>query len=1006
MRLKSIHIAGFKSFPSPVSVPFPGQFCAVVGPNGSGKSNIVDAVRWVLGELSSQQLRGRSMADVIFNGAAQSKPLGRASVELLLDNAAASLAGRYAGASEVSVRRAVSRDGESEYRINGVACRRRDVLDLFRDGGMAGTVYAVIGQDMIGSLIKAKSDGLRRYLEAAAGMAQYHARRAETERRMRDARENIARLGDIRSELERQLRQLRRQASMAKRYASLKDAERTLSAELDALSWQNLNSELDAERAELAEREAGMQRLAAEREAADRSVRQLRQRGGEEAARREREQARFVELEMALHSAEQGLKVARQRERDIDENLGIATRSMEAATAQLTQDRGELASCRGETESMKGRHDELATAVEQATSRRAEAERALQEWQQRWDQVGETHSAGMEAVQGRIREAAARCAVLEAWLADAEQGEDPEVAAFMARHGLDEERRAAARIVVHEGWEAAVDTALSGFVRAALVDGIDAMRPALGDLRSGALALLEDPGAERVVDRGHPLRRAGAVALIDKVSAPEPLRALLSGCYGADSLEQALAWRGMLAPGESLLSRDGSWCGPHWLRVAIGDSQVGPLRRRSELAQAQERRAGAEAELRELQGQRQRQRERLSGERDAHQAALATARQRSDAAKTALHDFSSRQHALLVKAQGIEQGIARADQQLGAARTQRERWERAQAENRERARQAEGQMAPLRARRAAAEEQLGTLRADALAQERALSDGERGLAALDRTLNEAREPVQQLRLREQRLLSEMEHLNTRVAASGHALDELVERIAKAEAPPSAESLRARLERASAQLKRIGQVNLAAVEDFAARSERKEGLDAQDRELRAALEQLAEAIQRLDRETKGQLRDVIDAVNAQLQDLFSLLFSGGKAALHVGDGDVLDAELSLRAGPPGKRVGDISSLSGGEQALTATALLFALFSVNQAPFCFLDEADAALDDVNVARFADLVSTMSQRVQIICVTHNRATMQKADQLIGVAMREPGASQVIGVDLEEAVELAGRA
>ena len=1004
MRLKSVRIAGFKSFVSPVTVPLSGQFCAVVGPNGAGKSNIVDAVRWVLGELSARQLRGHSMADVIFNGSARSKPLGRASVELLLDNSDASLAGRHAGSSEVAVRRAVTRDGESEYRINGVACRRRDVLDLFRDGAGAGTAYAVIGQDMIGSVTRATPVELRGYLEAAAGMSQYHARRQETERRMRDARANIARLGDIRAELKRQLRQLRGQANMAKRYAGLRDAARRLSAQIDAAAWRCLQGELGDALTEVSAAEAEVGRLRAERDSAERAARQLRESRDDEAARRERERSRLVELDLALSSARSGIEAARQRERDLDENLETAERSGAAVSAQLEQDRGELEGCRADAERMDQGADALSSSLDRALTARADAERELKAWQRRWDEVDGARDADEDAAQSRARDAAARCAVHEAWLEAATDADDPEVAALLSRCGLDGVRELAGRIVVHDGWEAAVDTVLASFVRAVVVDDIDSLRPALDQLRSGALALLEPPASEPDAEPDCPLRRAGAVALAEKVSAPAELRALLRGLYGAESLAQALAWRGMLSSGESLLTRDGAWCGPNWLRLARGERQVGPLGRRREWERADALRRTAEAELQAVRSRRRRRRERLLGERERRREAFSVACERSDAAQAAWREFSVARRALDAQAEGVAQGIARAEAQLRDERVQAERWERARREVRERSERLERDLAPLGAQRAAVEARLDALRERAAESQRALSGQERRLAELDRALAVASEPVQELKLRRQRLESEIGHLAARVAERGFAIDELAEQAAAEEArsgeAPSVDALRAELERVNARAERIGNVNLAAADDFAERQERKERLDAQDLDMRQALERLEQAMRQIDGETRSRLRAVIDEVNVHLRGFFAQLFGGGDAALRLGDGDVLNAELSLRVGLPGRRPGGIVNLSGGEQALTATALLFSLLSVNPAPFCLLDEADSALDDVNVARFAELVVAMSSRVQVVCVTHNRATMQAADQLIGVAMRDPGASQVVSVDLDAAL------
>ncbi len=1007
MRLQSVRIAGFKSFKTPTTVAFPGQFCAVVGPNGSGKSNIVDAVRWALGEMSARQLRGESMADVIFGGSARDKPLGQAAVELLLDNSDGLLGGQHAAYSEVSLRRAVSRDGQSEYRINGVACRRRDVLDMFRNSGLVGAHYAIVEQGMIGDIIEAKSEDLRRFLESAAGIAQYHARRRETERRMQHTQDNLARLGDLREELARQLRALRRQAGAARRYARLRESERQLSARLRALQWRALKAELDPLAAEAARGEAEIATLDAGRSLADSELRALRERCGEDLARRERAQSRCHELQMAMNSAEHGIGVAQQRAGDIDESLKLACRAIELAGAQLAQDRETLLRCQAELAAMRERDGELSAGVEQALSGFAAAEQAMHEWQRRWDGVEEAHAEELDTAQDRVRQAAARCAVLETWLAEMRDADDAEPERWLACHALPGGQRLAGELVVAAGWEAAVDTALAGFMRGVVVEDIAALRPALDSMASGALALLEPAPRTPVDDPVHPLRRAGATPLAEVVSAPSALRPWLAGMFGVDSLDQALAWRGLLADGESMLTRDGAWCGANWLRLAVGDSQAGPLRRQSELERALEERRLAQAGLRDLKDRRQALRDQLLSTRDAHRGALVASRQQLDAERSALHEHIAQRRGVEAQLQGIEQGIARGESQLRGEEGRRERWEQAQAQNRERESGLGGKLESLRDRHRVAEAEMAQLRGSVAGQEQALLAQDRRVADLARSLDERREPLQRLRLQEQRLLSEMSHLDEQITQAGYETAALCAALDAADAAPAPTepALRAELERTVARRERIGNVNLAAAEDFAARSERKNHLDAQDSEMRHALEQLVQAMQKIDRESRSQLRDAIDAVNGHLQDLFPRLFGGGRAELRVGEGDLLSADISLQAQLPGKRAGSISRLSGGEKALTALALVFALFSVNPAPFCFLDEVDAALDDVNVSRFAELLRSMSSRVQIVCVTHNKATMQAADQLLGIAMREPGVSQVVSVDLESALELAGR-
>ncbi|MDX1734697.1 MAG: AAA family ATPase, partial [Halioglobus sp.] len=244
MRLKTIKLAGFKSFVDPTNVSFPSNMCAIVGPNGCGKSNVIDAVRWVMGESSAKNLRGESMADVIFNGTVNRQPVGQASIELVFDNSHGKLGGEYASYAEISTRRQVTREGQSEYFLNGTRCRRRDITDIFLGTGLGPRSYAIIEQGMISRLIESKPEELRVFIEEAAGISKYKERRKETESRMRRTLENLERLTDLREELERQLQHLQRQARAAEKYAEFKSEERELRAQLLALQWQALDGQI------------------------------------------------------------------------------------------------------------------------------------------------------------------------------------------------------------------------------------------------------------------------------------------------------------------------------------------------------------------------------------------------------------------------------------------------------------------------------------------------------------------------------------------------------------------------------------------------------------------------------------------------------------------------------------------------------------------------------------------------------------------------------------------
>src|SRR5579863_4128930 len=308
MRLNKVKLAGFKSFVDPTAITLPGNLIGIVGPNGGGKSNIIDAVRWVMGELSARHLRGDSMADVIFNGSSARKPIGTASVELVFDNSDGKIGGAYAGYSEISLKRSVARDGSSAYYINGGRCRRKDITHLFLGTGLGSRSYAIIEQGMISRVIEARHDDMRAFIEEAAGISLYKERRRETEARIADTRENLARLQDLRDEVDKQIRHLQRQANVARRYQELKDRERTLTAELLALRLRDLDSGAEQQDSTVRACDLAMQQALAEQRSAEAAIEKQREFHTELIERHNVVQGRFYEHSAEVTRAEEGIR--------------------------------------------------------------------------------------------------------------------------------------------------------------------------------------------------------------------------------------------------------------------------------------------------------------------------------------------------------------------------------------------------------------------------------------------------------------------------------------------------------------------------------------------------------------------------------------------------------------------------------------------------------------------------------------------------------------------------
>jgi chromosome segregation protein len=1164
MRLTKLKIAGFKSFVDPTTVTFPSSLTGVVGPNGCGKSNIIDAVRWVMGEISAKHLRGDSMADVIFNGSSARKPLGAASVELVFDNSAGKIGGAYASYNEVALRRAVSRDGTSDYFINGTKVRRKDITQLFLGTGLGTRSYAIIEQGMISRIIEARPEDLRAFLEEAAGISRYKERRRETESRIGHTRENLDRLNDLREEVEKQIRHLQRQAATARRYQILKEEERKLQAELLALRLQSLDHEAGTRDAQTVSCETLLQGEIADLREAEARIEHVRSDQAAKSDALSAIQARYYEAGADVTRIEQGLQYARELRQRQRSDLQQAETQLSELRAVLERDRGQLESLAAELASMVPELD-AAHARERAASLALESgEHALTAWQSSWDahaqsvahgqretQVERARIEQLESQQRRLlqqqerleterdtlaqlspvvsletlstRAAAAReagqaaAAQLQSLLAEISVGRDREreiaqalntlraehqqaqgalvstealqqaalgkassqVSEWLRSKSLDHHPRVAQQLRVDKGWERAVETVLGAYLEAVCVDGLDSVTEYLSSFEAGHLTVVSTHGAAQGADSG---------SLLAKVHGCTVLNSTLAAVQTAESLQQALGLRRQLAAGQSVVTRDGIWLGADWLRVSRdADPHSGVIEREESLREIRARVASlgqlVKEQERELELARERARDeedrrdrcqadvnRLHREQVDRKAELESAEARTaDAARrlaqvetelaevtaelarseTELRAARARMEtaieqlaALEPQRMDLEQTRERLRNDLAAARTAAAA---AQLNARELAVQVESRRsshAGLSTTLSRIEQQLQTLdtRHSELAAQ--LADSEAPLAAAQAQLEEAlthragvEAELQAARIASDELDARLSELDTaraaveeRVESSRAALDEArlaaqqvrVRRESVAEqltttgfelaallgeiAPEAnLDSWEAQLTETKGKIERLGQVNLAAIGEFKEQSERKEYLDRQCKDLTDALETLESAMRKIDRETRARFQETFDRVNAGLKEKFPRLFGGGHAYLELTDEESQVAGVSVMARPPGKRNSTISQLSGGEKALTAVALVFAIFDLNPAPFCLLDEVDAPLDENNVGRFCDIVKEMSRNVQFIFITHNKTTMELASQLVGVTMTEPGVSRLVAVDVDEAVRMA---
>jgi chromosome segregation protein len=1168
MRLSKIKLAGFKSFVDPTSLHLPSNLTGIVGPNGCGKSNVIDAVRWVMGESSAKHLRGSSMEDVIFNGSSSRKPVGMAHVELIFDNSEleGKVGGQFAQYDEISVKRQVTRDGQSKYSLNGTRCRRRDIADLFLGTGLGPRSYAIIEQGMISRLIEAKPEELRVYIEEAAGISKYKERRRETENRIRHTRDNLDRLDDLREEIDKQLSHLQRQSRAAERYKELKQEERRLRAELLALRWQELRGELGGRDRKIAEAETRLEQVVAEQRATESKIEEQRRLHSESNDALNEVQGQYYSLGADISRVEQNIKHQQDLQQRQKTDLEQIETALEEATLALQADRNaieeieiQLAADTPELESLKA--DEL-----EIGERFQSSEEAMQAWQTSWDEVNRDYSEASqkaqversrmeqlekhvsqlkqrlqridveqqalrgEDIEGQIVElkqkleqidkvkveheeqlssvlssirdtrdrivateqksaeqrrsihdCQGRLSSLETLQQSALGKTDQAVNQWLDRQGLGGRERFAEQLEVSSGWETAVETVLGDTLEAVCVDQIDGLCATLSDLEKSNLSLVETRSVKVSAN-------SGSGYLQEKVTSSIELGQFLHGIRTADSLEEALQLRNSLKEDESVVTPEGVWLGKSWLRITNDkEARQGVLARETEIRELQQRLKELEkqadalnedlvkqreelhskeqhreeaqvalnevhAQLNELQAQisaretRQEhishrgqdldkekqeierlisdddqaiekatlsrndslqqiekigsEREKLEGQRETLIAQLQQHRTALQQQREKAHELAIRIEGLNTRKQSVEHNI--------------ERMEKNQQQQLQRKQELESLLTQTTEPVEELEQQLKVLLEDRLTSEKSLTDARHQVEAITQLLStleqqrteheqrgqDVRSQLEQMKLDSQEIRVRSKTTLEQLAETGFEAEVLLKEL---EEGASCKAWEEKVAVVGKRISRLGPINLAAIDEYQEQLKRKEYLDEQHKDVVAALDILEEAIAKIDKETRTRFKDTYDHINGRLKDMFPRLFGGGTSYLEMTGDDLLSTGVAVMAKPPGKRISNIHLMSGGEKALTAVALVFAIFELNPAPFCMLDEVDAPLDEANVGRFSQLVKEMSEKIQFIYITHNKTTMEISEHLSGVTMREAGVSRLVSVDVAEAATMA---
>ena len=730
MQLKHIKLAGFKSFVDPTRISFPTNMVAVVGPNGCGKSNVIDAVRWVLGELSAKNLRGESMSDVIFNGSDLRKPSGQCSIELLFDNSMGKLGGEYSKYNEISIKRMMTRDGQSHYSMNNTRCRRKDVQDIFLGTGLGPRSYAIIEQGMVSKIVSAKPEEMRVFIEEAAGISKYKERRKETEQRIKKTKENLSRVKDIRDEIQRLINRLQNQAKAAEKYKKLQVEEKELKLKISILN----------------------------------------------------------------------------------------------------------------TLSAKAKKDSLSSKISQLSNQVSVKSAEVNTHQASIDQIKTEHASVLSAF-------------------EVAQKNFYTIGSEIARYETNLQNINKAILGYEEGLSRAKDRYAEALDNESSIENLSPKEKAM-KLLDAISAGLKDfgPSADSI--------RSKAAELKDLLT----------------SILKITSAQSKNITNEYLLRQNE-------ISEQLGQAKENKLKAENDLSALVEKSSTAESELNSI-------------------------RQKQSVVDASIQDVENKKAIAALDLRSLE-------------------------------------------------EKLNNLKLD-------LRTFEVNLDNASETLKKAGISIADLNPGDYEAM-DLSDLESSLASTQSSIISL------------------------------GAINLAAPDEIAEESKRIDELDSQLEDLNEALDKLQSAIKKIDVESKMKFDESFNAVNSKIQEIFPKLFGGGKADLQLIDGDSFNSGITLAAQPPGKKNATISQLSGGEKAMTALSLVFALFELNPAPFCMLDEVDAPLDDINATRFVAMVEEMSDRVQFIFITHNKISMEKSDHLMGVTMQEAGVSRVVSVDVKEALKLA---
>ena len=993
MQLKHIKLAGFKSFVDPTRISFPTNMVAVVGPNGCGKSNVIDAVRWVLGELSAKNLRGDSMSDVIFNGSDLRKPSGQCSIELLFDNSMGKLGGEYAKYNEISIKRLMTRDGQSNYSINNTSCRRKDVQDIFLGTGLGPRSYAIIEQGMVSKIVSAKPEEMRTFIEEAAGISKYKERRKETEQRIKKTKENLSRVLDIRDEIKRLINRLQNQANAAEKYKKFQVEEKDLKLNISILNSLSAKAQKDKLSSQISSLANQITVKSAEVETQQSTIDQIRTEHSSVLSAFEIAQKNFYSIGADIARYEANIQNLNKTESQTKADLATAKESYSRAIEKESS-----------FDTLNPKENELKLNIAILKALQANEQKQKLEIQiNDYESSIQLKSDEVQKHQGTIEKIKNDNALFSSSFDEA-QSSFSSISTDIARQEANLQNLEKLEAQSLSDLERAKASYQAAVEKESNHENLSPKEKAM-NLLDNILESLGNLGSNSDSIKSKALELKAALTSILKIASDQSKSMTDEYLQRQKRLEETLLQtaekKSQIEKELVLFSAKKAESERSLDNYKSKKLEVNELIRKSE-----ELKSASSIELRSLESQKNNLKLDLrTFEVNLENASIILEKAEVKISEINPSDFASLDLAKLESSLAEIQSsisalssinLAAPDEYLSRQNNLTELLEQTELKKNE----ADEQLAILIQKSASAEGDLNTIRQKQSKVDESIRETEnkKSIAALD--LRALEEQSNNLKLDFRTFEVNLDNASQALTRAGLAIGDINPEEFK---DMDISNLEQSLAGVQAKIISLGAINLAAPDEIAEESQRMEELDAQLEDLNEALEKLQGAIKKIDAESKLKFDESFNAVNSKIQEIFPKLFGGGKASLELLEGDSLNSGITLTAQPPGKKNATISQLSGGEKAMTALSLVFALFELNPAPFCLLDEVDAPLDDLNATRFVAMVEEMSDRVQFIFITHNKISMEKSDHLMGVTMQEAGVSRVVSVDVKEALKLA---